>query len=307
MCDACISLLSRCFNKAIMPKPDCVLEESRERSGAGECGETWFQDRYELLGGYLSCFLGTQRTFDWIKLDNLNIGETPYYLFFEYMYKRYLQNADVRTNTTSAYTKTWPDPRAMRDFSSFFSDRPGTDALTPVTGTGSGGGARPGGDVAWRGDAARSPASNHAAYPGNSGSSGPSLGDAEICEAPPSPGTTTSLPAAPTGPQGPRTRRSHSRCRVRVACWLGRPWLPRVEPAERAFQTHTWGSLVGETKSSATFIWFRLLRNYIKYGSKCFSFQMKQLIFIRLKKILWRALNGGLRQREHRAYFGHVG
>jgi len=106
--------------------------------------------------------------------------------------------------------------------------------------TGSGGGARPGGDVARPGDAARSPASSHAAYPGNSGSAGgPSLGDAEISECPPSPSTATSLPAAPTGPQAPRPRRCHLRCRVRAACWLGHPWLPRVELADCAFQTHT--------------------------------------------------------------------
>jgi hypothetical protein len=122
----------------------------------------------------------------------------------------------------------------MRDFSSFFLGRVRARSRGGPVGhvTGSGGGAQPGGDVAWRGDAARSPASNHAAYPGNSGSAGPSLGEAEISEAPPSPGTATPLSAAPTGPQEPRPRRSHSRCRVRVTCWLGHPWLPCVEPAE---------------------------------------------------------------------------
>ena len=74
MSDAFISLLSKCYNKDIMPKPDCVIAESRERSGAGECGETWIQYRYELLGGDFNSFRGEQGTFDWFKLDNMNMA-----------------------------------------------------------------------------------------------------------------------------------------------------------------------------------------------------------------------------------------
>jgi len=40
-----------------MSQPDCVLEETREPSGAGEFGETWIQDQYELLGGDRNSFL----------------------------------------------------------------------------------------------------------------------------------------------------------------------------------------------------------------------------------------------------------
>jgi len=95
VCDAFISLLSKYFNKALMQKPDCVIDESRERSGAGECGETWIQDRYELLGGDIDSFRGQQGTFEWAKLDNLNIGEKPYYLVFEYMYQKYMQSGNL--------------------------------------------------------------------------------------------------------------------------------------------------------------------------------------------------------------------
>ena len=97
VCDAFISLLSKYYNKALIPKPDYVVEESRERSGAGECGETWIQDRYELLGGNLDCFRGQQGTFDWAKLDNLNIGEKPYYLVFDYMYQKYMQSGNLES------------------------------------------------------------------------------------------------------------------------------------------------------------------------------------------------------------------
>ena len=95
VCDAFISLLSKYYNKAIMQKPDCVVEESRERYGAGERGETWIQDRYELLGGDMNFFRGQQGTFDWAKLDNLNIGEKPYYLVFEYIYQKYMQSGNL--------------------------------------------------------------------------------------------------------------------------------------------------------------------------------------------------------------------
>ena len=60
-----------------------------------ECGETWIQDRYELLGGDISSYRGQQGTFDWAKLDNLNIGEKPYYLVFEYMYQKYMQSGNL--------------------------------------------------------------------------------------------------------------------------------------------------------------------------------------------------------------------
>ena len=95
VCDAFISLLSKYYNKALVHKPDCVIDESRERSGAGECGETWIQDRYELLGGDIDSFRGEQGTFEWAKLDNLNIGEKPYWLVFEYIYQKYLQSGNL--------------------------------------------------------------------------------------------------------------------------------------------------------------------------------------------------------------------
>jgi len=102
VCDAFISLLSKYYNKAIMQKPDCVVEESRERSGAGECGETWIQDRYELLGGDIDSYRGAQGTFDWVKLDNLNIGEKPYYLVFEYMYQNNMQCGNLASKKNFA-------------------------------------------------------------------------------------------------------------------------------------------------------------------------------------------------------------
>jgi hypothetical protein len=75
--------------------------------------------------------------------------------------------------------------------------------------TGSDGGPQPGGDGARPGDAARSPASNHAAYPGNSGSAGgPSLGDAEISECP-APLRPAPRPRFPQPPLGPR-RHAHA-------------------------------------------------------------------------------------------------
>ena len=100
MCDAFISLLSKYYNKALMQKPDCVVDESRERSGAGECGETWIQDRYELLDGDLNSFRGEKGTFEWAKFDNHNIGEKPYYLVSAYIYQKYLQsgNQDSKIN-----------------------------------------------------------------------------------------------------------------------------------------------------------------------------------------------------------------
>ena len=101
MCDAFISLLSKYYHKEKLPKPDCVLQESRERSGAGECGETWIQDRYELFGGDLKSFLNEQDTFDWVKLDTLNSAEKPYYLIFEHMYQTYLQNGNVDSKINS--------------------------------------------------------------------------------------------------------------------------------------------------------------------------------------------------------------
>jgi hypothetical protein len=77
----------------------------------------------------------------------------------------------------------------MREFSRFLgrvrARRVGGTVGRRSPAPGSGGGARPGGEVARPGDTARSPASNNAAYPGNSGSAGgPSLGDAEISECP---------------------------------------------------------------------------------------------------------------------------
>jgi hypothetical protein len=53
------------------------------------------QYRYKLFGGDLICFLRDQGGCEWIKLDNMNVGEKPYYLVFEYMYQKYLQNGNV--------------------------------------------------------------------------------------------------------------------------------------------------------------------------------------------------------------------
>jgi hypothetical protein len=48
-----------------------------------------------LLGVDISRFPGEQGTFDRVKLDNLNIGEQPYYLVFEYMYQKYLLSGNL--------------------------------------------------------------------------------------------------------------------------------------------------------------------------------------------------------------------
>ena len=83
-----------------MAKPECVIEESRERSGGGECGGSWVTDRYEMFPGKLSEYKTIEWGIDWEKLDNYEKDGKPYYLVFDYIYQKYMSGGNVDSKIT---------------------------------------------------------------------------------------------------------------------------------------------------------------------------------------------------------------
>jgi len=91
--DAFISLLSKYYNMNKLAKPESVIQESKERSGAGDCGLSWLNEYYELLpkGQTLATLNGG---YDWEEIDKSH-GKIPYYTPFEYIYQKYITHGNV--------------------------------------------------------------------------------------------------------------------------------------------------------------------------------------------------------------------
>jgi hypothetical protein len=105
--DAFISLLSKYYNMDKLVKPGCVITESRERSGAGECGLSWLNEYYELLPpDELATFKTVGGGYDWKKMDESH-GKKPYYTVFEYLYEKYIKhgNVDSKINVSKMLKK----------------------------------------------------------------------------------------------------------------------------------------------------------------------------------------------------------
>ena len=93
VCDAFIYLLSKYYNMDKMVKPQSVITESKERSGAGDCGFSWINDYYEMLPPK-DLAKTTEGGFDW-KLIETSHGKRPYYTVFEYIYEKYIKHGNV--------------------------------------------------------------------------------------------------------------------------------------------------------------------------------------------------------------------
>jgi len=93
--DAFVSLLSKHYNMDKMVKPQSVITESKERSGAGDCGLSWLNEYYELLQPKeLATFKTVQGGYDWNLMDKSH-GSKAYYTVFEYIYEKYVKHGNV--------------------------------------------------------------------------------------------------------------------------------------------------------------------------------------------------------------------
>jgi phage/plasmid-associated DNA primase len=94
--DAFISLLSKYYNMDKLVKPECVITESKERSGADECGVSWISDNYEIMPkATLDTFRTKDGGFDLDKLDEHTKDEKDYFTVFDYIYQKYMKGGNV--------------------------------------------------------------------------------------------------------------------------------------------------------------------------------------------------------------------